>query len=171
MPLHPFVVHLPIALALLLPLLAASALVAWWRDWLPGRRAWTPVVVLQALLLASLFAAARTGEAEEERVEAFVGESSLEQHEEAAERLLVAAGAVSLLTAVPLVLRGGARARAAALLAALCMLAVTTLAVQTGKAGGELVYREGAAAAYAHKGNATGPPPGEAAGREPSDDE
>jgi len=149
MPLHPFVVHLPIALSLLMPLLAAAALLAWWRGWLPGRRTWVAVVILQVLLVATGIAARRTGEAEEERVEAIVSESSLEQHEALATRFLIGAGAVLLLAAVPLVLRGASQARAMALLATLGMVAVSAMALQTGKAGGELVYRHGAAAAYA----------------------
>lgn len=151
MPLHPFVVHLPLALSILMPLLAGAALVAWWRGWLPGRRLWVAVVVCQALLVAAGFAALRTGEAEEERVESIVAESSLHQHELLAERLLIVAGAVLLLTIVPLVLRGARPARAAALVATLGMAAVTALALQTGKAGGELVYKHGAAAAYTAK--------------------
>jgi len=55
---------------------------------------------------------------------------------------------VFLLAAVPLVLRGAPQARAVALLATLGMVVVSALAVQTGKAGGELVYKHGAAAAY-----------------------
>jgi len=49
LPLHPLIVHLPLALALLVPLLAAGTLLAWWRGWLPGRRSWAVVVALQAL--------------------------------------------------------------------------------------------------------------------------
>jgi uncharacterized membrane protein len=159
MPLHPFIVHLPIALSLLMPLIAAAALLAWWRGWVPARKVWAPVVILQAVLLASGFAALRTGEAEEERVEAFVAESTLEQHESAAKRLLIGTGTVLLIAAFPLVLRRPAQARAVALLATIGMLGVTSLALQTGKAGGELVYREGAAAAY----SSAGTPKGEAA--------
>ena len=39
LPLHPKIVHLPIALAVLMPLITAGLLIAWWRDMLP-RRAW-----------------------------------------------------------------------------------------------------------------------------------
>jgi uncharacterized membrane protein len=164
MPLHPFVVHLPIALSLLMPLLAAGALVAWWRGWLPGRKAWLAVVVFQALLVAAGFAALRTGEAEEERVEKIVPEATLEQHEELAEQLLIGAGVVLLVAAVPLVLRNARHGRAVAMLAALGMLVVTTLALETGKAGGELVYKHGAAAAYTTKAAPPNEPAAEQAG-------
>ena len=168
MPLHPFVVHLPIALSLLMPVLAAAALLAWWRGWLPGRRLWLVVVVFQGLLIATSFVALRTGEAEEDRVEALVAESSLHQHEALAQRLLVTAGTVLLLTTLPLVLRAG-RARAFALLAVVGMVGVTALALQTGKAGGELVYKHGAAAAYTVKTASPGSPPAEPAAENDSD--
>ena len=49
---HPRLVHLPIALAVLVPVAAAVVLVPWWRGWLPAR-AWWLAVALQAALVAS----------------------------------------------------------------------------------------------------------------------
>src|SRR5262245_17612151 len=82
-PLHPAVVHLPIALAALIPLLAVLALIAISRGWLPAR-AWAAVVLLQALLVGSAWLAHETGEDQEERVERVVEEKYIEEHEEAA---------------------------------------------------------------------------------------
>ena len=48
---HPKLVHLPIALGVLMPLVAGGLLVAWWRKWLPGR-AWVVAIALQAALLS-----------------------------------------------------------------------------------------------------------------------
>ena len=42
LPLHPKIVHLPIALAVLMPLITAGLLIAWWRDMLP-RRTWCTI--------------------------------------------------------------------------------------------------------------------------------
>jgi len=50
MPLHPKIVHLPIALAALMPLLSILILGGWWRGHLP-RRAWLLVAAFQALLV------------------------------------------------------------------------------------------------------------------------
>lgn len=146
-PLHPALVHLPLGLALATPILAAGIALAAWRGLLP-RRAWVAAVALQALLVAGGVAALVTGEREGERVEKVVGEEPVEAHEERAEAFLWTAGAVLAAAAAALVVP----ARAAAPLAALSlagMVAVAALAIRTGKAGGDLVYRHGAARAYA----------------------
>ena len=64
MPLHPAIVHLPLGLAILMPLVATGFAWALWT----GRirpRAWLAVVAFQALLFGSGIVATRTGEAEE----------------------------------------------------------------------------------------------------------
>ena len=86
-PLHPAVVHFPIALAALIPLLALLSLLAIARSWLPVRT-WAAIVLLQALLVGSAWLALETGEEQEERVERIVAERHIEDHEEAAEYLL-----------------------------------------------------------------------------------
>lgn len=151
-PLHPMIVHLPLALAVLMPLLAFAAWISWWREWLPGRRAWGMVLTLQALLLIAGVAALRTGENEEEFVEPVVSEHVLETHEEAAQVFVTAAGVILGLCVLPLVVPGDGLRRGAAALAAAATLVVAGLAVRTGKAGGELVYRHGAAAVYQQAG-------------------
>jgi len=56
-----------------------------------SQRAWWLAVALQALVVVTGFAALRTGEADEERVEAMVNEAAIETHEERAETFLIAA--------------------------------------------------------------------------------
>lgn len=90
-PLHPAIVHLPIALAMLVPLFAGLGLVVIQRGWLPVR-VWAVVVLLQVLLVGSAFVALETGEDQEERVERFVAEDPIESHEDAAKRFLAVAG-------------------------------------------------------------------------------
>src|SRR5687767_5791895 len=90
---HPKVVHLPMALGVLMPLIAAGLLLSWWRNWLPGR-AWLVAVTLQAVLVASGVAALRSGEADEQRVEAVMADQFIKKHEEAAETFVVASAAV-----------------------------------------------------------------------------
>ncbi len=144
-PLHPAVVHLPIALAVLIPLLAALALVAISRRFLPARSWWT-ILVLQGLLLGSGWLALETGEDQEERVERVVAERYLEAHEEAAERFLVAAGVGLLILGAGLLPdRTGRIGRLAGVAATLGVLAA---GVSVGHSGGSLVYEHGAANAY-----------------------
>jgi uncharacterized membrane protein len=151
---HPKVVHLPMALAVLMPLVSAGVLLAWWRGWLP-RRVWIGVLLLQAALVGSGAVAMNTGEREEDRVEQIVAEERIEAHEESAEVFVWAGAAVLLLMAVPLVLPEG-RARQAVLIGAfLGTLVVFGLGYQTGEAGGRLVYQHGAAQAYVTNGGVT----------------
>jgi uncharacterized membrane protein len=144
---HPKVVHVPIALAVLMPLIAAGALLAWWRDWM-SRRVWIGVVVLQAILVGSAFVALRTGEAEEDAVEKIVAEDAIHEHEEAAEWFLWASAIVLALIAAAAVLPNARVALGLALLGTLGTLLVFAAGYRTGHLGGELVYRHGAAKAY-----------------------
>ena len=70
-PLHPAIVHFPIALALLIPVFSMLGILAIRSDLLP-RRVWWGVVLLQALLVGFAWLATETGENEEERVERVV---------------------------------------------------------------------------------------------------
>ena len=151
-PLHPAVVHFPIVLVILLPIFAVGALWAVRRGVRP-RRAWAVPVALAAALTLSAWAAVRTGEGQEERVEAVVPESSLESHEEAGERFLLLSGLVLLLTGAGLA--GGTLGRAGRLVSTAGAFALVAAGVQVGHSGGQLVYRDGAADAYASAAGAT----------------
>lgn len=151
---HPKVVHIPIALGVLMPLIAAGVLVAWWRDLLP-RRAWVGVVALQAILVASGIVAIQTGQEQEERVEHVVAEQRIHAHEEAAEQFTWGAGVVLAICLLPLLLAKESAQRAAAGAAVAGTLVVLGLGYRAGDKGGELVYRYGAAAAYT-AGSGTG---------------
>ena len=155
---HPKVVHLPIALGVLMPLVSGGLMLAWWRAWLPAR-AWFVAVALQAVLVASGFAALWTGGAEEERVEELVPEGALEAHEEAAQLYVAGAALVLGLMGLALGLPSKRAGLTLATASALGSLVVLGLGVRTGEAGGALVYRHGAAQAYitAGPGGATGP--------------
>jgi len=144
---HPKVVHLPIALAILMPLVTGGVALAWWRGWV-DRRFWVLVLLLQAALAGSGLIAMNTGEAEEERVEEIVPERYIESHEEAAEAFVWASAIVLALMLLPLVLPQGPLRSAAAAAAVLGTLLVFGLGYRAGEAGGRLVYEHGAAQAY-----------------------
>ncbi len=144
-PLHPAVVHLPIALAILIPGFAILAVYLIYKGFLPAR-SWAAIVLLQALLVGSGWLALETGENEEDRVERVVAERHIDTHEEAAERFLWIAAFGLLVTGAGLLPgRGGAAGRAVGTLATLGVLAA---GVSVGHSGGELVYKHGAASAY-----------------------
>ena len=148
-PLHPAIVHFPIVLTVLAPLLAAAAF--WAID--SGRvsgRSWLGVVMLQVLLVGTAWVAMETGEREEDRVEGVVAERHIEEHEEAGERFLVLAALVLPLAAAGMLAgRVGAINRA---LTIVLLLAALGAAGAAGHSGGELVYRHGAAMAYTQRG-------------------
>lgn len=147
LPLHPQLVHVPIALAVLMPLISGGLLLAWWRGWLP-RRTWLAAVALQGILVGAGLLAIRSGEADEERVESIVAESVLEAHEEAASIFVAGAALVLVLAAAGAALRGERAARLVAGIATAGTLAVFGLGYRVGEAGGRLVYEHGAASTY-----------------------
>lgn len=147
LPLHPLLVHLPIALSALLPLVAGGVLLAWFRGWLP-RQAFLVAMLLALALLGTGVAALQTGEADGERVERVVPEAALEAHEEAAETFVWVAGGVALLFVVTSLLGDRPAAKVVGSIATLGTVAVLGLGIQTGHAGGKLVYQHGAANAY-----------------------
>jgi len=144
-PLHPAVVHFPMALAVMLPISAAIAVWAIRRGATP-LKAWAIPFLFAAALTGSSWVALETGEAQEERVEDVVGRGPIHEHEEAAERFLVLSGIVMLVAAGGLV--GGTIGTASRLVASLGSIAVLAAGIQVGAAGGDLVYKHGAGQAY-----------------------
>jgi uncharacterized membrane protein len=163
-PLHAAVVHFPIVLMVLMPIVALVALWIIRRGAVP-RKAWVVPVATAAALTLSSWVAVETGEREEEKVEAVVAQSALHGHEEAAERFLLLSGVLLVLTAAGLLGgRAGGIARAGAAVGAFGLVAV---GAQVGHSGGELVYRDGAASAYTSEAPASAT----AAGKHGSEDD
>lgn len=144
-PLHPAVVHFPMVLVFLVPIAAVLAVWAIRRGADP-RRIWAIPLTLAAALALSAFVALRTGEAEEDRVEAVVPEAAIHEHEEAAERFLVLSGVLLLVAGAGLV--RGDLGRAARLVTIVGSLGLIVAGVQVGAEGGELVYEHNAGSAY-----------------------
>lgn len=163
---HPKLVHIPLALGILMPLISGAVILAWWRKYLPAR-SWGLVIALQAILLASGVGALRSGQAEEERVERFVAEERIEAHEEAAEAFVWASGAVLALMGLAAFLSTGRLGLPLAAASALGTVLVFALGYRVGERGGALVYEDGAAQAYVQRSTG-GPanPPQEPANRD-----
>jgi uncharacterized membrane protein len=152
-PIHPSIVHFPIVLTALLPLLVAGAFLLA-RKGTPIRTAWLGVTTAAALLAGSAWLAVETGEQQEERVENVVGDQPLGTHEERATLFLyLAAGTLAVTLAGLARGRAGQLGRAAATAAALVLLPAGYL---VGHSGGELVYKYGAAQAYVSATTAQG---------------
>ncbi len=145
-PLHPAIVHFPIALVVLLPFFALGALWAIRRG-ASARRAWLVPTAVAAALTASAFLALRTGQAQGERVERVVGERVVDAHEEAAERFLVLSGVLLLVAGAGLA--GGVVGRSARLVSTVGAVGLVIAGVQVGASGGDMVYKHGAASVYA----------------------
>jgi uncharacterized membrane protein len=145
-PLHPIVVHFPIVLSILLPLVAAGALFAVSRGARPIR-AWGITIAVAAALTLSAWVATETGEQQEERVEDVVGETRLDAHASAGESLFYASIGVLALLAVGIA--PGNAGRVARYVGAVGTLTVAAASFKVGTTGGDLVYKYDAASAYA----------------------
>ncbi len=145
-PLHPAVVHLPMALAVLIPFFAIGAMIFIARGSRPVV-AWGITTALVATLALSAWASLETGEDQEEKVERIVPEAAFEAHEEAADLFLtltVVVLGISLVGLAPRQIGTGAR-----LIATVGTVVLLGAGWNVGHSGGALVYTHGAAAAYA----------------------
>jgi uncharacterized membrane protein len=145
-PLHPALVHVPLGLALVMPIVAAAIGFALLKGW-ANKPMWLVVIALQALVLVGGLVAMNSGEDEEEIVEKIVDERFIEEHEERAEAFVWSAGITLALSAVVLVL-GPQQVGIAAMVTALATVVTLVLGYRVGHSGGELVFKHGAASAY-----------------------
>ncbi|MEX0691285.1 MAG: DUF2231 domain-containing protein [Gemmatimonadales bacterium] len=148
-PLHPLVVHAPLVLGVLAPVIA---LILWGA--MAGRflhhRVWWLVVFLYVVTFASAFVAVRTGQQEEDVVEeVLANHDALHAHEDRAKRFRLAVGGVLMLTVLTGFLFGNRKwGMRFAGLSVVAGAAAAWLALGVGHSGGLLVYQEGAANAY-----------------------
>jgi len=142
LPLHPAIVHVPLGLAFVMPLVAtALAWAIWWAK-LP-RGAFAIVAGLQLVLSVAGFVAIGLGHDDAEKAAAYTPTPAIEAHEEAAETFVwVSVGVLALSVATLFVPRSKAPILAAVVAAG--TVAVTALAVDAGRKGGTLVFQYGA---------------------------
>ena len=140
LPLHPAVVHVPLGLALIMPVVLLGLLWAIVTDRLPGK-VWLLALLLQGILLSGAGVALWTGGQDEGRLEARAGEASLEAHERAGQAFAVAVAATFAVGAVGFLLRGrrGPFVAAGGTAVALSVAALL-LGIQVGHRGGLLVH-------------------------------
>jgi len=143
-PLHPAVVHFPIVLMFLLPIITGAAL--WRLHDGARRRSWGLVVLTAAAVTGSGWFATRTGNTQEEFVEDVVAEQPIHDHEEAGDTFVLVSWIVlgiAVVGAFP-----GLAGRAGRALTLAGALALVYFGWRTGDLGGKLAYQHGAAAAY-----------------------
>ena len=146
LPLHPFVVHVPLVLSLLLPFLIIIFAFLIKADKM-APKAWLIIVGLLLATTVTGYIALETGETEEDVVEKIVDEHYIHEHEEAAE-IFVGFSVVTLVLGIgAFFIRKEFQFRLQLLVAVTSVLLVW-LGYRAGRLGGELVYRHGAARAY-----------------------
>jgi uncharacterized membrane protein len=140
-PLHPAIVHLPMALVVLLPLFTLGALFTISRGEKPSS-SWRTVFILQMILSLSSWIAVETGEQDEDYYEHGPTEEVLEEHEELAEGFQIfTLAALPLAAAGFLAGRIGQLARFAYMAVTIALLVVGAM---VGHRGGEIIYPDGA---------------------------
>ncbi len=152
LPLHPVIVHFPIVLAVLAPLVAIAILIGQRAGRLPPRTWWI-AVAMWGLLAISSFVAVKTGGIDEEMVESVVAESVIETHEERAETFALSTYAVFVLAMLVMVGKSQKVRLVAGSATLVAGLVSTALVVGVGHSGGSLVYEYGAAAAHVGAGD------------------
>ena len=145
LPLHPLIVHFPIALGLISPLLVLGLWMGLMR-WKWPAKTWLLVVGTHFILFASSLAAVKTGEMDEHKVEPYVTEQALEDHEELGEKMPWVFGTLLGVSLLPLVFPRKQKAWVTTTL--VLSVASTAMIVPTGHTGGKLVYEHGAANAH-----------------------
>lgn len=147
MPLHPAIVHLPIALTFILPLLVV--VFAWAiKNGKMAKEMWLVIVGFQILVTVSGYIALETGETDEEKVGAIVGKEIIHRHEETAE-IFTGMTVISLAAGIVVwFLNPGIQDKARFAVALITLLPVF-FAFRTGSMGGDIVYRFGGGSAHA----------------------
>jgi uncharacterized membrane protein len=159
LPLHPALVHLPIGIAFLLPLLGFGLLFAIVRGWYP-RQAWAVMVIVSGLALGTAVSAQRAGDADEDRLKGAISRQAIHDHEEAAETFTTLLGVLTVASAGAFFLRKELFFRTALAVLSFGAFGVLGSGLLAARKGGELVYKLGACApgkAPAPAAGTTGP--------------
>lgn len=145
-PLHPMIVHFPMALTFILPVLViVFAYMIKINKMTP--KSWLIIVGLQLAVVITGYIALETGETEEHTVEKVVSKDLIHDHEEAAE-IFVGSTVLALVLSIGVFFIRKEFQLPIKLGIALLGLLSCFLAYRTGTLGGELVYKHGAGSAY-----------------------
>ncbi|HXH76445.1 MAG TPA: DUF2231 domain-containing protein [Bacteriovoracaceae bacterium] len=155
LPFHPTVVHLPIVVSFLLPVLVlAFAFMIKTNKMAPV--SWLIIVGLQAFVTGTGYIALESGEAEEHAVEKVVAKKLISAHEEAAE-IYVGSTVLALVLGIAAFFIRKEFQFHLQMTIAVASLMSCYLAYKTSVLGGDLVYKHGAASAYKTEPGAPAP--------------
>jgi len=149
-PLHPIIVHFPIALTFILPILIL-VFAFMIKTKKMSHLAWLVIIGLQVATTASGYIALETGEDEEHVVEKVLDKKLIQAHEESAE-IFVGFTVLALVLSIGIYFLRSELQFFSQLVICLVTLVSCYFAYATGHLGGELVYRHGAAQAYTGSG-------------------
>jgi uncharacterized membrane protein len=153
-PFHPIIVHFPLALTFVLPLLILIFAMMIKKNKM-SHQAWLIIIGLQVLTTATGYVALESGEEAEEVAERVVNKKLIHEHEERAE-VFVGSTVIALVISVAAFFLRKEIQFLVKLAVCLISLLSCFLAYRTGESGGELVYRYGAASAYTQDLELTG---------------
>lgn len=145
-PFHPVMVHFPIALAFIIPILIL-VFAFMIKSQKMTHQAWLVIIGLQIVTTVTGYVALESGENEEHAVEKVLDKKLIHHHEESAEIFVGSTVLALVISIAAFFLRKPIQFY---LQLAVCLIALIScyLVYQTGHSGGELVYRYGAANAY-----------------------
>ena len=140
LPMHPKMVHVPMALCILMPMIAMLIWFGVRRSWFTPR-VWLIAAVLQGATLAGGLAALNSGQDDGEKVEGYASEQALSTHESRAYWFLYVAGGNLVLCGVTFLLqRDRYRQQILGAVAIAGLFAGSYAGYRVGDAGGRLVY-------------------------------
>ena len=156
LPLHPAIVHLPLGILALLPLLTLLVAGLAVRNTQPKSLIFL-LAFVHLVLVGSSYAALETGEDQEHRVETVVSKTLIHEHEEKAEGFMIATVVCLVLAGALLLLPRSLLVRPGLFVLLFAQLTTLYFGYQVGHSGGELVYVHGAAKAYETKSQSPDP--------------
>lgn len=149
LPLHPIMVHMPMALVILLPVITLIAFFVFKKsENITGKKMMVYVGIFHLFLTISTFISLETGEAEEDRVERVVAERYIEIHEHKAEAFMSATSIALVAVFIAAFLFADKFFTPTMIMVMLMQGVLIYLGYQVGHSGGELVYIHNSASVH-----------------------
>ena len=142
--LHPFFVHLPIAIAILLPFFIGSAMMFYRKNQENANQIWYFTAVAMVIMAIFTIFSLMSGKPAEEILEKLINEEAIETHEDMGELFGIVTLATTGLALFLFIFKGKLRQTFMYVLFALSLV-LMVMGLYTGKTGGEVGHAEGGA--------------------------